>query len=162
MEYGVTQSILTSRGYVLFNNLWSDGGMGLNLGTGNGYLLQRVGGNVYPMIRNPVDNRPQKHGGIVHPFWKGAKAVEFEGLVVATTPANRQTLDDHMKGALDVLLGEDGTYSWTPPSAAQRQHTVRLFEPVSILGYPGAGGQTAAPKTFTFTLIAAKTSTEPG
>ena len=162
MEFGVTQSITTSRGFILFNNLQSDGGMGLNLGTGNGYLLQAVRRNVYPTIRNPVDNRPQKHGGIVHPFFKGAKFIEFEGYVIATTAAKRQTLDDHMRGSLDPLLEETGTYRWTPPSTAQRSHTVRLFEPVSIVAFPGPGGVNAAPKTFSFILIVGKTDTEAG
>ena len=157
MEYGTVQSITTSTGFVLFNNLQSDGGMGLGLGTGNGYLLQSVTGNAYPVIRNPVSNRPQKDGGIVHPFWKGAKMIEFTGLVIATTTAKRQTLDDHLRGSLDVLLSETGTYAWTPPGASQRTHTVRLFEPVQILL---SGDPNAAPKTFTFTLIAGETDTE--
>ena len=162
MEYGSAQSILTSTGLVVFNNLQSDGGMGLNLGTGNGYLLQVVRGNAYPQIRNPVSNKPQKDGGIVHPFFKGAKMIEFDGLVIATTAAKRQTLDDHLRGSLDILLSESGTYTWTPPGAANRSHTIYLFEPVTILpaGGGGVAGTNAAPKTFAFTLIAPKTDTE--
>ena len=162
MEYGNSHSILTSRGFVLFNNLQSDGGMGLSLGSGNGYLLQAVGGGVYPQIRNPVQNRPQKDGGIVRPFWKGAKYIEFDGLVIATTAAKRQTLDDHLRGSLDVLLYENGTWSWTPSGTTARTHTVRLFEPVEILpsGGGGPGGVNAAPKTFTFTLIAGEMQSE--
>lgn len=162
MEYGVTQSITTSRGFVLFNNLQSDGGMGLGLGTGNGYLLQAIRRAVFPTLRNPTSNRPQKHGGIAHPFFKGAKFIEFEGLVVATTAAKRQTLDDHMRGSLDPLLEENGVYAWTPPGATERTHNVRLFEPVSIVGYPGVGGQNAGPKTFAFILIVGDTLNEAG
>lgn len=157
MEYGNPHSITTSRGFVRFNHWTSDGGMGLGLGSGNGYQLQMIRGAVYPHIRNPLSNRPQKDGGIVHPFWKGAKLIEFEGLIFASSNANRTELVDHLSGSLDVLLYEEGTWAWTPAGAAERTHTVRLFEPVQVLpGGSTQGGATAADKTFEFTLIAAE------
>ena len=152
MEIGVPMSLQSSYGTLTFNDL--EDGAGLSLPNGNGYLVQAIAGGVYPAIRNPVDNRPNRSGGIVHPFWKGAKIITLSGLVVASLPIYRTTLDDHLRGVTNALLEVAGTYRWTPPLAAQRSHVVRLLSGVEILGQSGSGGMSAAPKQFTIELVA--------
>ncbi len=158
MEYGVVQRVASVYGTVYFNDLKS-GNVGVSIGAGNGYLLQVVHGNVYPTIRNPVHDRPRRDGGIVRKFWKGAKFIEFEGTIIADNPIKRQTLVDHLLGVLDPLLELSGAYYWTPPGAIERSHTVFLFEPASVLSQSESP---AAPKTFSFILIAGNTDTEVG
>ena len=163
MEYGTPQTLSSSYGTLSFNVE----GAGLGL-PGCMFLLQGIAGNVYPTIRNPTEDRPQRDGGIQHPFFKGAKYIEMDGLVVAMTPSNRTTMDDHMRGVTDPLLREDGTYTWAVPTAdyptpgTNRSHTVRLFETVEILGSGDSAGPSAEPKTFHFVLIAYGVTGEDG
>lgn len=163
MEVGNPQSLVSTFGTLVFNEL--DNGAGLGLDPGNGYLAQAIEGGVYPQIRNPVGNRPRADGGIVHKFFKGSKDIRIEGIIVATAPVFRTLLDDHLRGVTNPGLAEDMTYTWGNPPypySDVRTHQVRLFEPVDIPAQSSGGGASAAPKTFSFTLIAFGVAGEDG
>jgi hypothetical protein len=149
-------SVTTSAGTITLNDLETD-----VLGPGNGYLVQEATGVHYPAVRNPVDNRPNQDGGLLHPFQKGAKYMRIAGLIISVSPVERASLDDRIKGYLDPLLREDGSYTWSPVDGGDRTHTVRLFSEVEISGESGTGGMTAGPKMFEFTLVAANPEEVP-
>ncbi len=173
MDVGIPQSLLSSYGEVVFNVLNGSAvsanslaGLGftikapVGLPDGNGYLVTFVGGNDGAPIRNPITNRPHKHGAIIHRFRKSARFIYVEGEIIASTPANRTILDDHLRSALDGMLQSGvfgqpsdplGRYFWRPPGKPTRFHNVRLFDELKI--EPSSPGS-AAPKTFSFTLVA--------
>jgi hypothetical protein len=161
VEFGTPQSITSSAGTITFNDL--DSGMGLGLPPNNGYLLTEVVGNETPELRVPTENRPRAHGGLIHPFFKASKLIVIQGLIVASAPEHRTTLDDHLRTVTDPMLRADGTYTWAIPPypyATTRFHTVRLYNAVTILGQTQETGMGAAPKLFHIELIAYKTNTE--
>jgi hypothetical protein len=111
----------------------------------------------------PTEHRPRAHGGLLHPFFQATKLIVIEGRVVATAPAYRTTLDDHLRAVTDPMLRSDGTYTWAIPPypyGTTRFHTVRLYGPVTILGQSSDSGMNAEPKTFHIELLAYKTDTE--
>lgn len=169
MEVGILQSIRSGAGEVVFNVLDGDAsGDALGGGTvlapvglpdGNGYHVTFVGGNDGAPIRNPVTNRPHRDGAIVHRFRRTAKIIYVEGLVVASAPQYRTTLDDHLRTVLGAMLkagvfGQPnealGRYLWKPSGYPTRFHACRLYEPLVI--EPSAAGS-ADPKTFHFSLV---------
>jgi hypothetical protein len=152
MDAGVPMSLESSAGTLTFNDLEGD-----VLGDGNGYLVQAVNDGDYPSVRNPVDNRSMRDGGIVHPFHKGAFTIRIGGLIVAVDPITRQSLDDRIRGYTDPLLREDGLFTWEPRDAGVRVRTVRLYSAVEISGESTTGGMLAGPKMFEFTLVAGDT-----
>jgi hypothetical protein len=161
VEYGTPQSIASSAGTVVLNDL--DNGAGLMLDPGNGYLVSHVDGNEGATLRTPSENRPRAGGGLLHPFFKSFKLIIIEGRVVVTVPENRTILDDYLRGVTDIMLREDGIYTWSLPPypySTTRFHTVRLNAPVTILGQSTDSGMNAEPKTFHIELLAYKTDTE--
>ena len=69
-------------------------------------------------IRNPVDDRGQQDGFLIHDFFeKGARGV-LGGVIVADTVANRNTLQSNLKTALRSILTTTGTLNFTSGSLA--------------------------------------------
>jgi hypothetical protein len=157
-EVGNPQSLLAPGGELVFNDFKATrtvlgGGSDLlaALPEGNGYLLQKILGGDGATIRNPVDNRPHKSGGIMHRFYRTAMIYTIEGLILATSNANRTTLTDLLLGVSDQIMQKDGRQFFTPSGMPTRFRTVRLNDPLDIsddsLGI-------AAPRSFTMTLVA--------
>lgn len=102
-----------------------------NLDTGDTYVNdpQQCAGLDGAPIRATIDDRPQTDGGILHPFYKGARHITLSGTLLVRTAAsdgsyvaNRSALEDNLVSACDELLNTDGTLSW---SGGLRQLTVR-------------------------------------
>jgi hypothetical protein len=71
-------------------------------------------------IRNPVDDRGQTSGFILHTFFeKGGRGV-LAGVILADTVANRNSMQDSLKAALRSTLpfGVTGTLNFTGGSLA--------------------------------------------
>jgi hypothetical protein len=110
-------------------------------------------------VRNPQEDLAVKDGALSHKFFKGAKYIAQDCLIIADTPAHRTTMRDHLLGVLDPLLRADGTYTWLVPTGIYasgfvgetRTNTVRLFDTVEIRDPEGG---MAGPKHATYTLIA--------
>lgn len=172
-------SILTPSGELVFNDLtgsatklstvvgpiWPgpnvapDSAFVAGLPNGNGYLMQFITGSHGAPIRNPVDIRPHKHGGIVHKFYAGPKYVTFTGLVIGDTPKIRRALYDYLSGWLHGAMQADSQFFFTPPGAGTRVTTARLYDAVDIQGPSGLPGDSpsgiAGPKQFVFELVMA-------
>jgi hypothetical protein len=155
VDVGITQTLTTPGGTITFNVFTA----------GEGYHLTNVTGIDQATIRNPTTPKPHGDGFIVHRFRRGATFIVIEGVIVAKFTTTRVTLTENLRAALNSIVyggpgagaTTDGTYSWTPPGAAARSFTVRVYEPLEILsGGASAGGSPqgiAGPKEFTFTLV---------
>lgn len=148
-------TLATPGGTILFNNSGID--LFNMVGGPDEYYISDIQGLDGPSIRAPVDNRPQTHGGLVHPFYKGPRRVTIEGsLMVRSTRVQnamrliRNDMEEALRVALESILQADGTLSWTVPLTAgtdSRSLTVRNEIPVEFRGIEL--------KTFVFGLIAA-------
>lgn len=83
-------------------------------------------------IRAQVDNSPQNDGGHVHTFWKGPRHIVFEGSIfIQSVPLGaaclevRNAMEEELRVALESILREDGTLTWTPAGLSERSLTVR-------------------------------------
>lgn len=172
MEVGRPHSLLTERGEIVFNVLTGDAsGDSLSnpgspptiwpygLPEGNGYLMQFISGMHSAPYRNPVDDRPHKHGGIVHKFWHRAKFFTLSGLVIATTPEYRQLLNDELVAYVHSAMQTDSRYFFKPAGLDTRFLTVRNYDAPDILGPAGSPGGSpsgmAGPKQYEAQFVAA-------
>lgn len=155
MEFGSAQQINTPYGTVYLNT----DGAGLGLPASCCFFLRAVEGQWMAAVRNPVNDRSARSGGLLHKFHKGAKYIEFDCLIIANTPAHRTTMRDHLLGCLNSILTADGTYYFYVPGTGYRHNTVRLFEPVEVRDPEGGK---AGPKHATWQLIAYGVSGEDG
>lgn len=142
--------LVTPSGTILFN----DGDLRTN---DDLYWISEIEGLDGATIRAQVDNAPQTHGGIVHTFWKGPRQITMQGaIVIQSVPFGaacltvRNEMEDDLRVALDSILQDDGTLTWTPEGQSERsllvRHNIRLdFTPQE--GYVIMG--------FTFGLISA-------
>ncbi len=104
-------------GYSDITTLATGGGtITFNAATGNTYLIDpaRCSGLIGTgEVRNPVDNRGQQSGFLLHDFFeKGGRGV-LGGVIVADTVANRNTMQDSLKAALRSILTTTGTLSFS-------------------------------------------------
>jgi hypothetical protein len=120
------------------------------------YLTDITGLDGAP-LRTPVFDRPVTDGGIVLPFYKGAREIVFTGAVIVQSSQadvdireGRNDLEDDLLAKLDTIYQADGTLSWTPAGGSAKSLTVRNNVPV-VYQYDS----TFLFKTFTFGLIAA-------
>lgn len=114
------------------------------------YFFTAISGLDQAPLRTAFDPKPQAHGAIIHKFWRDARHITIEGLVVGSSVANRNTSMDSLQSALEAIEQADGTYRWTPTGQGQKTLTVRCDQPVQYTGGLGGG-----PKNFIFGLIAA-------
>lgn len=104
-------------GYSDITTLVTGGGtITFNATTGNTYLIDpgRCSGLIGSgEIRNPVDDRGQQSGFLLHDFFeKGARGV-LAGVIVADTVANRNTMQANLKTALRSILTTTGTLNFS-------------------------------------------------
>lgn len=87
-----------------------------NAASGNTYLIDpaRCSGIIGTgEIRNPVDDRGQQSGFLIHTFFeRGARGV-VAGVIIADTVANRNTMQTTLKTALRSILTTTGTLSFS-------------------------------------------------
>lgn len=123
------------------------------------YWLTSIQGLDGTTIRAPVDNVPFGDGGIVHDFWKAPRNIVFEGVFVTESVGfpsigddcieAQNAMEEDLLDALESILRDDGTLSWTPAGLSARQLLVRHnvnCEFTEIENY--------AVKHFTFGLVA--------
>jgi hypothetical protein len=135
-----TLLLTTGAGLILFNQ---------ELGDTYVNDPQQCSGLDQAPIRSNVDQRPQTHGGIIHPSFYDARHITLTGTLLvrngtseAAQIAGRQLLEDNLIVALDSILNTDGTLSWSG-----RSLTVRCDIPVTYTG--------AFLKNYQFGLVAA-------
>jgi hypothetical protein len=133
-----TLTLITPAGSILFNQ-----------DTGDTYINDptQCSGLDQAPIRSNVDQRPQTHGGIIHPSFYDARhitrvLVARSGATETGQVATRQTLEDDLIAALDSILNTDGTLAWS-----SRSLTVRCDIPANYTG--------AYLKNYQFGLVAA-------
>jgi hypothetical protein len=118
----------------------------------DGLVLTNLTGVDQAPIRATIDDAPQTDGGLVHPFFYGARHLTVEGYVLplgldAASQTERNGLMDDLILMLDSILRADGTFAWTPTGQTERSLTVRCDVPVSFTG--------TRQKAFIFGLVAA-------
>lgn len=104
-------------GYSDITTLVTGGGtITFNAATGNTYLIdpQRCTGLIGTgEVRNPVDDRGQQSGFLLHDFFeKGGRGV-IAGVIVADSDANRNTMQESLKTALRSILTTTGTLNFS-------------------------------------------------
>lgn len=155
-DLSVQYTLATPGDDIVFNNTGIDQ---FNLlGGPNEYYITDIQGLDGPPLRTPIDNAPQTHGGLVHPFLKGPRDVTIEGVLMirSTRIQNdvreiRNQMEKNLREALDAIIGADGTLSWTVDYAddgpTAHSLTVRNNIRIEFRGIEL--------KTFVFGLIAA-------
>lgn len=150
-DIGVAYTLVTPGGTILFNNTGTDL---FNVFGSDEYYITDIQGLDGPPIRTPIDNAPQTHGGLVHPFFKGPRHVTVEGAlmirssrVMNTIVTLRNTMEVNLLAALESILQADGTLSWTPLGQSANSLTVRYEVPCEFRG--------VTLKTFAFGLVSA-------
>jgi hypothetical protein len=150
-------------GDIIFNVL---DGSAFGLPDGNGLLITGVIGADGATARNPFHHASHAHGGIVHRFHRMAKVIDVEGKVICTTPDYGQQMIDALRTTLlDMLTvkpkgqpgDKAGRWIWTPAGVGSRFHFVHFYTMLDVVPYmTGTAGKSsnAAPKTFTFSVIA--------
>lgn len=136
-------------GYSDITTLVTGGGtITFNAATGNTYLVDpgRCSGIIGTgEIRNPVDDKGQTSGFLLHDFFeKGARGV-IGGVIVADTVANRNTMQETLKTALRSILTTTGTLNFSGGSSLAVQFELGCDFPV----------WSAHVKGFQFGLVAA-------
>jgi hypothetical protein len=104
-------------GYSDITTLVTGGGtITFNAASGNTYFVDpaRCSGLIGTgEIRNPVDNKGQTSGFVIHDFFeKGGRGV-IAGVLVADTVANRNSMQTALKTALRSILATAGTLSFS-------------------------------------------------
>lgn len=104
-------------GYSDITTLVTGGGtITFNAASGNTYLVDpaRCSGLIGTgQIRNPVDDRGQQSGFLLHDFFEQGARGTVGGVIVADTVANRNTMQDTLKTALRSILTTTGTLNFS-------------------------------------------------
>lgn len=141
MEINAASHVTSDYGTIYFNDLADSHSMGGIL-----HMTAMTGADGAD-VRSPVDNRPQRDGGIVHAAYRGPRHFTLEGTLVADTPTARVGLEDLVRGVTNAMLRRDGRFTWSPPGHADRFITCRLAGPVEFQAGPGLM------KTFVIPLV---------
>ena len=107
-------------------------------------------------IRQPINNRAQGHGGLVHRALLGPRHMQFTGLYHVTSAASepayaaaRTSMHNALSTALlSILAPAQGTLTWTPSGGSALHLYVSHDQPLSTSG--------AMLKGFSFGLVAAE------
>jgi phage-related protein len=158
MEIGVPLSLLTAQNVELAFNDFSVNPTSLSgvitpyaPGVGNGYLIQKITGLDGAPIRNPMDSRPHKSGGIGHAFLRDFRVFTIEGIVMAETNAIRTAMEDKLRGVAESLMKDQGRCFFIPSGQATRFLEVKHYEAVENSDFPfGLSG----PHGFQITFVA--------
>lgn len=143
-------TLTTPGGTVHFNN-------GQLRTTTDLYWIENIRGLDSPSLRTPIDDAPQAHGAILHRFWKGARHIQFEGIIIIQSvpfgdlcQSILNSMEAALRTALESILQTNGTLSWTPLNQSAKSLSVRYEIPLEIS--PSNNYMT---RTFSFGLIAA-------
>lgn len=152
-DNGAVYTLTTPAATIIFNN------GELRDGTDK-YWVQIVHGLEGAPLRTPIDNAPQTDGGLVHPFFRAARPVVFEGVFVtesvgfpsqgAACVQRQNEMEDDLLDALESIVAADGTLAWTPLGLTARSLTVRNNQPLET-----TPSETYVIRNFVFGLIAA-------
>lgn len=152
-DLAAVYTLTTPGGTISFNN--GD----LKDGTDK-YWIQNIQGLDGAPLRTPQDSVPFGDGGIVHDFWKGARHVLFEGVLVTESVGwpsvgddciqRQNEMEEDLIDALESIIRDDGTLAWTPLGLSARSLTVRAEVPVEF-----SAAENFVLKNFTFGLVAA-------
>lgn len=127
MESGIPMSLIGANADTLAFNDWANE-------RANGLLMvDEVSGLDAATLRAPVDNRPQRDGLIVHPFYDGGRVFMVTGRVLPTSLANGIIMHDRIRALTNSIKRADGRFTFTPTGQATRFLTVRLNDSVNIL-----------------------------
>lgn len=131
------------------------GTISFNTGTGDEYRITNIEGLDGAPIRTQVDDAPQTDGGLVYPFFFGARHITIEGQLrvrsQTTTPnliGARNAMEDALVSALASIIRADGVFSFTRTGASARALAVRNDVTVQFSG-------SGLIKDFIFGLVAA-------
>jgi len=122
-EFGVPMTLVTPAGTSTFN------------GTGDGLYLDDI--SVRRDVRAPVDDVPQRSGGIIHPFFTGASFITATARIQAEAGfSTRRSSMDTLRGNLLSLLKPTAAQlvascrlRWVPSGANERMYdAVRLYD----------------------------------
>ena len=152
-DLAVPYTLTTPANDIAFNDYGFDR---FNMYGPDEYYITDIQGLDGAPLRTPIDNAPQTHGGLIHPFFKGPRLVTIEGaLMIRSTRTEqgrreqRNKMEADLIAALEAIIDADGTLAWTveyPSSSDSRSLTVRNNIPVEFRGIEL--------KTFTFGLVA--------
>lgn len=151
-ETGIPQRLICPNGDTLVFNDWA------NEVTNGLLMVYDIEGLDGPVLRVTTDDRPQRHGVILHPTLSGARLPIITGRIVPTTLAQGVVLQDRIRAAADSLLQADGRYCWTPTGQAERFLTVRMNSELLMAhdnAFRNQSDGVAIIKQFQFPLIAA-------
>jgi hypothetical protein len=123
------------------------------------YWIQIIHGLEGTTLRTPVDNAPQTDGGLVHPFFRTARSMVFEGIFITESVGfpgggdaclqRQNEMEDQLLQALESIVAADGTIAWQPLGLSARSLTVRNNVPLET-----SPGENYILRNFTFGLIA--------
>jgi hypothetical protein len=153
MEAGIPMSLIGENGdTIVFNDLTDAGAAGGIL------FVDDITGLDGAEMRTPTDNRPQRDGLIVHPFYDAGRIITITGLILPTSNVTQgRNLQDRLKAVCNSIKRLDGRYIFTPTGSVTRFLTVRLNDAVQITNESSMGGNALGAtsiKRFTITLIA--------
>ena len=96
------------------------GTLTFNAASGNTFMTDpdKCSGFGMGNVRNPIDNKGQASGYIIHPFFEEGSHLAIGGAVIADTTANRDTMEANMKAALRSILSADGTLNFSSGGSA--------------------------------------------
>ena len=153
MDFGVPMYLEgpgAGGGFIEFNGFTFTGtGSGFT-GTGYSgdfYRLTMVEGLDLPSLRVTQEPKPQAHGAIAFPAWKGARYITLRGELQisqashATFMANRRAMQANLVKTMQGLLGTSGMLAWAPagvvgsPTAAEKMRFLYVrawdFQPIT-------------------------------
>lgn len=103
------------------------------------FYITEITGLGSPSLRTPIDNVPLADGALVHDFYKGARHIGIEGifLIESTKIQNtivviRNDMELELTEALESILRDDGSFSFTPLGHGTRTFTVRHDIPLEF------------------------------
>jgi hypothetical protein len=145
-EYGAVASLATPYETIVFNDITSPA-MYLH----NPENCSGLDGDT---VRATIEDKPQTHGGIVHPGKRGPRRIVLSGLIIVDQSlsawdqiAQRNGIERELQLALRSIQDEDGTYTWSQSGVGEYSLTVR-----NDIGLTVVGGLL---KTYNFGLVAA-------
>lgn len=146
-DVGVPYTLTTPGGMVIFNDDSLDQ-----------FYITEITGLGIPSLRTPIDNVPLGDGGLIHDFWKGPRHIGIEGilLIESTTIGDeivdiRNEMELELTDALESILRNDGSFSFTPIGQGTRTFTVRHDIPLEFRHI-----ENYLTEQFTFGLVAAE------
>ena len=135
-ERGIPYKLTTPYGSVIFNDLSAF------MAGQPCFLLTNVSGVDGGAVRATVERIPQRDGAVIFDAFQGEMQPILEGKIWAKTAAEIRERADYLKACCKSILRSDGTLSWFPSGAPDRQVLVRLFDKPTIQSQSGTWSRT--------------------